>query len=131
MSWLTTTAATAKRLKKRSVANSASPKPPEELTFFLDRQLGRYKMAGILRAAGLEVEVHDDHLPQNATDPSVQNSRRRSRRKSRALTPVRLALQDFCLPRLCYLVALVVKCATARAFSGGFAVEEEDVRELR
>jgi len=26
-------------------------------------------MAGILRAAGLRVEVHDDHLPQNATDP--------------------------------------------------------------
>jgi len=26
-------------------------------------------MAGILRAAGLQVEVHDDHLPQNATDP--------------------------------------------------------------
>src|SRR5207245_5062126 len=46
------------------------PKPLEEqLTFFLDRQLGRHKMAGILRAAGLKVEVHDDHLPQNATDP--------------------------------------------------------------
>ena len=59
-----------KRLKKRSVANSASPKPLEEqLTFFLDRQLGRHKMARILRAAGLKVEVHDDHLPQNATDP--------------------------------------------------------------
>lgn len=26
-------------------------------------------MAGILRSAGLKVEVHDDHLPQNATDP--------------------------------------------------------------
>jgi hypothetical protein len=26
-------------------------------------------MAGILRAACLKVEVHDDHLPQNATDP--------------------------------------------------------------
>src|SRR5438552_16316604 len=63
-------AAPAKRLKKRSAANSASPKPLEEqLTFFLDRQLGRHKMAGILRAAGLQVEVHDDHLPQNATDP--------------------------------------------------------------
>ena len=47
-----------------------SPKPLEEqLTFFLDRQLGRHKMAGILRAAGLKVEVHDDHLPQNVTDP--------------------------------------------------------------
>jgi predicted nuclease of predicted toxin-antitoxin system len=56
-------------LKKRSVANSASPKPPEELTFFLDRQLGRYKMAGALRKAGLDIEIHDDHFPQNAKDP--------------------------------------------------------------
>jgi uncharacterized protein with PIN domain len=55
-------------LKKRSVANLASPKPLEELTFFLDRQLGRHKMAGILRAAGLKIEVHDDHFPQNAKD---------------------------------------------------------------
>jgi predicted nuclease of predicted toxin-antitoxin system len=56
-------------LKKRSVANSASPKPPEELTFFLDRQLGRYKMAGALRKAGLNIEIHDDHFSQNAKDP--------------------------------------------------------------
>src|SRR5882724_4472727 len=69
MSWLTTTAAPAKRLKKRSVANSTSPKPPEELTFFLDRQLGRYKMAGALRKAGLNIEIHDDHFAQNAEDP--------------------------------------------------------------
>jgi predicted nuclease of predicted toxin-antitoxin system len=55
-------------LKKRSVANSASPKPLEELTFFLDRQLGGYKMAGILRTASLRIEVHDDHFPQNAQD---------------------------------------------------------------
>ena len=59
----------AKRLKKRSVANSVSPKPPEELTFFLDRQLGRYKVASVLRDAGLNVEIHDDHFPQNAKDP--------------------------------------------------------------
>ena len=56
-------AAPAKRLKKRSAANSVSLKPPEELVFFLDRQLGRHKMAGILRAAGLNVEIHDDHSP--------------------------------------------------------------------
>jgi predicted nuclease of predicted toxin-antitoxin system len=56
-------------LKKRYVANTASPKPPDELTFFLDRQLGRYKMAGALRNAGLNVEIHDDHFPQNAQDP--------------------------------------------------------------
>jgi uncharacterized protein with PIN domain len=56
-------------LKKRSVANSTSPKPPEELTFFLDRQLGRYKVAGALRKAGLNIEIHDDHFAQNAEDP--------------------------------------------------------------
>ena len=56
-------------MKKRSVANSASPKPPDELTFFLDRQLGRYKIAGALRKAGLKIEIHDDHFPQDAQDP--------------------------------------------------------------
>jgi predicted nuclease of predicted toxin-antitoxin system len=57
-------------LKKRSVASSASPKPPEEeLVFFLDRQLGRYKMAAALPAADLKVEVHDDHFSPNAQDP--------------------------------------------------------------
>jgi hypothetical protein len=55
-------------LKKQSVANSASPKPLENLTFFLDRQLGRHKMAAILRAADLQVEIHDDHFAQDATD---------------------------------------------------------------
>jgi predicted nuclease of predicted toxin-antitoxin system len=63
------TDATAKKLKKRSVANSASPKQLDELTFFLDRQLGRHKMAGILRAAGLKVVIHDDCFSQNAKDP--------------------------------------------------------------
>lgn len=61
---------TGKRLKKRSVANSVSPKPlEEELVFFLDRQLGRHTIAGILRAAGLKIEVHDDHFRQDAIDP--------------------------------------------------------------
>lgn len=55
-------------MKKRSVPSSASQKPREKLTFFLDRQLGRHKIAAILRAAGLHVLVHDDHFPQNAPD---------------------------------------------------------------
>src|SRR4029077_8380423 len=37
--------------------------------FFLDRQLGRYKMAGALRKAGLKIEIYDDHFAQNAEDP--------------------------------------------------------------
>jgi hypothetical protein len=41
---------------------------PAELVFFLDRQLGRHKMAGVLRAAGLEVEIHDAHFRQDAKD---------------------------------------------------------------
>jgi hypothetical protein len=55
-------------LKKQSAANSVSPKLLEDLTFFLDRQLGRHKMAGILRATGLKVEIHDDHFAQDAPD---------------------------------------------------------------
>ena len=58
----------AKRLKKQSAANSASPKQPEKPTFFVDRQLGRYKFAGILRAAGLDVVIHDDHFAPDTID---------------------------------------------------------------
>ena len=55
-------------MKKPFVANSTSPKPPKELTFFLDRNLGRRTVADTLRAAGLNVIVHDDCFPQAATD---------------------------------------------------------------
>ncbi len=55
-------------MKKPFVANSTSPKLPEELTFFLDRNLGRHTVADILQAAGLNVIVHDDHFSQAATD---------------------------------------------------------------
>ncbi len=55
-------------MKKQSAANSASPKPPENPTFFVDRQLGRYKFAGILRAAGLHVVIHDDHFAPDTPD---------------------------------------------------------------
>jgi predicted nuclease of predicted toxin-antitoxin system len=43
-------------------------KPPEPLTYFLDRSLGRIKLASALRQAGLHIEVHDDHFVQDATD---------------------------------------------------------------
>jgi hypothetical protein len=36
--------------------------------FFLDRNLGRYVVAAALRDAGAEVEIHDDHFPQDAPD---------------------------------------------------------------
>lgn len=53
------------RSRKRSDANSA--RPPEPI-LFLDRNLGRHLIAGRLRAAGMRVEVHDDHLPTDAPD---------------------------------------------------------------
>ena len=42
--------------------------PHEMPVFFLDRCLGRHLVARGLRKEGLRCEVHDDHLPQNATD---------------------------------------------------------------
>jgi len=44
------------------------PKPLEDFTFFLDRTLGKNIFASSLRAAGLSVEIHDDHFPQDAKD---------------------------------------------------------------
>lgn len=38
------------------------------LTFFLDRQIGKYLVANALRSAGAVVEVHDDHFPQETED---------------------------------------------------------------
>lgn len=38
------------------------------LTFFLDYQIGRYVVAGALRAAGARVEVHIDHFAPAAPD---------------------------------------------------------------
>jgi hypothetical protein len=34
----------------------------EELTFFVDRALGKRHIPDMLRAAGCRVEVHDDHF---------------------------------------------------------------------
>ena len=38
------------------------------LVFFLDRNLGRYTIAEALREAGADVEIHDDHFPNDAKD---------------------------------------------------------------
>lgn len=51
-------------MKRRS---GASLKPPE-LVFFIDRSLGRHKVARALREAGARVEIHDDHFPPDAKD---------------------------------------------------------------
>ena len=42
--------------------------PREEPTLFLDRNLGKHIIADRLRQEGIKVEVHDDHLPNNAPD---------------------------------------------------------------
>ncbi|MFQ5925966.1 MAG: hypothetical protein ACE5MH_00850 [Terriglobia bacterium] len=60
-------AANGSKSKKRSGASSSS-KPPKPLVFFLDRSLGRKKIAAALRQAGAEVRVHDDLFPPNAKD---------------------------------------------------------------
>lgn len=55
-----------KKSKKRSAASS---KPsPSDVRLYLDRNLGKHVIAGALRAVGIAVEVHDDHLAANAPD---------------------------------------------------------------
>ena len=51
-----------------SGANSEQHSGASELTFFLDRQIGRYVVASKLRTAGAVVEVHDDHFHQSTPD---------------------------------------------------------------
>lgn len=55
-------------MKKRSGANS--PQQPEigDFVLFLDRNLGKHIIADRLRSEGLNVEIHDDHLPLDAPD---------------------------------------------------------------
>lgn len=48
-----------------TVAESSSRrKPPQALAFFIDRSLGRKKVPDALRAAGVEIRVHDELFPQ-------------------------------------------------------------------
>ena len=54
-----------RKSKKRS---GASSRPQPERTLFIDRSLGKHIIADRLRAVGMAVEVHDDHLPQDAPD---------------------------------------------------------------
>ena len=51
--------------KRKSKRRSAASFPPQhdEPVFFLDRNLGRHVVASRLRAVGMPVELHDDHLP--------------------------------------------------------------------
>jgi predicted nuclease of predicted toxin-antitoxin system len=55
------------KLKKPSGVNSPS-KQPEPPIFFLDRSLGKKRVASALREAGATLHIHDDHFPPDAKD---------------------------------------------------------------
>ena len=67
LSWRRTTIAKRRRSKKRSAANAKRLRP-EQTTFFVDRSLGREKVAAALAEAGANVEIHDDHFAADAPD---------------------------------------------------------------
>jgi prevent-host-death family protein len=58
------------RSRTRSAANLAQRDTARlaSLTFFVDRQFGRFIVPEALRAAGAKVEAHDDHFAQNTPD---------------------------------------------------------------
>lgn len=53
-------------MKRRSVSKARQPESP---VFFLDRNFGSKIVAQVLRGAGEQVEIHDDHFAQDAQDP--------------------------------------------------------------
>ncbi len=53
--------------KKPSGANSPS-KQPDTSVFFLDRSLGKKRVATALRQAGVTLHIHDDHFSPDAKD---------------------------------------------------------------
>ena len=55
-----------RKSKKRSDVRGAWPR--EGCIFFLDRNLGKHIIPDRLRSEGMKVEVHDDHLQQDAPD---------------------------------------------------------------
>jgi len=52
--------------KKPSGVNSPSKRP--DPVFFLDRSLGKNRVATALRQAGATLHIHDDHFPPDAKD---------------------------------------------------------------
>jgi predicted nuclease of predicted toxin-antitoxin system len=53
--------------KKASDANSTSS-PQPDITFYLDKCLGRNVIAAALRSQGYAVELHTDHFPEDEDD---------------------------------------------------------------
>jgi uncharacterized protein (DUF2249 family) len=40
----------------------------QQIVFFIDRCLGKHPILEMLRETGINVEIHDDHFPQNMPD---------------------------------------------------------------
>ena len=58
----------ARRRKSKKPSGVNSRPPDDRPVLFIDRNLRRHVLADKLREAGIPCEVHDDHLPQDATD---------------------------------------------------------------
>lgn len=58
----------AQKRKSKKRSEPSSNQQPDNLVFYLDRNLGKHVIADALRSAGEQVEIHDDHLPADAPD---------------------------------------------------------------
>ena len=56
------------RKRKSRKPSAASNRSLPESVIFIERNLGKHKVAEVLRNVGELVEVHDDHLAQDAPD---------------------------------------------------------------
>lgn len=56
------------RKRKSRKQSAAKRRLPPDYTIFIERNLGKHTIARVLRDTGEQVEVHDDHLAQNAPD---------------------------------------------------------------
>jgi len=50
------------RKRKSRKQSAAKRRLPPDYTIFIERNLGKHTIARVLRDAGEQVEVHDDHL---------------------------------------------------------------------
>ncbi len=57
----------ARKRKSRKLFAASNKSLPDQVVF-IERNLGKHKVTQILQDAGEQVEVHDDHLLQNAAD---------------------------------------------------------------
>lgn len=80
--------------------------PDQKPTYFLDRNLGCYKVADILRQAGANVAVHDDHFP-----PDMEDAEWLSALRDRNW--VLLTLDRHILTRPTEIAALIAACIHA------------------